>query len=91
MDADGQFDIRDLQRFFLFIDEYDAVIGYRLNRQDAWMRKLNTWGWKRLIGWVLGVHVCDIDYAFKLLHTDFLHQHPTETRGAMINASCSTS
>jgi len=86
MDSDGQFDICDLQRFFLFIDEYDAVIGYRLDRQDSWMRKLNAWGWKCLIGWVLGVHVRDIDCAFKLLRTDFLHQHPLETRGAMINA-----
>ena len=86
MDTDGQFDIRDLARLLLFIDEYDAVIGYRLQRKDTWVRKLNAWGWKRLIGWVLGVHVRDIDCAFKLLRTDFLHQHPLETRGAMINA-----
>src|SRR5205085_8068403 len=86
MAADGQFDISGLRTFFLFIDRYDAVIGYRIDRQDSWMRKLNAWGWKLLIGWVLGVHVRDVDCAFKLLHTDFLHQHPLETRGAMINA-----
>ena len=86
MDADGQFDIRDLQRFFPFINGYDAVIGYRMDRQDSWMRKLNAWGWKCLIGWVLGIHVRDVDCAFKLLHTEFLHEHPLETRGAMINA-----
>jgi putative flippase GtrA len=86
MDADGQFDMRDLACLLPFIDEYDAVIGYRLHRQDSWMRKLNAWGWKRLIGWVLGIRVRDIDCAFKLLRTDFLHQHPLETRGAMINA-----
>ncbi|HEV7236856.1 MAG TPA: glycosyltransferase family 2 protein [Ktedonobacteraceae bacterium] len=86
MDADGQFDIRDLQAFFPYIDSYDAVIGYRIDRQDSWMRKLNAWGWKLLIGWVFGIHVRDVDCAFKLLHTDFLHQHPLETRGAMINA-----
>ena len=86
MDADGQFDISDLQTFFLFIDRYDAVIGYRMDRQDSWMRKLNAWGWKLLIGWVLGVLVRDVDCAFKLLHTDFLRQHPLQTRGAMINA-----
>src|SRR5260370_41425944 len=85
MDADGQFDIHDLRTFFPFIT-YDAVIGYRIDRQDSWMRKLNAWGWKLLIGWVLGVHVRDVDCAFKLLHTDFLRQHPLETRGAMINA-----
>src|SRR5258708_33971867 len=86
MDADGQFDIRDLQQFFPFIDEYNAVIGYRLDRQDSWMRKLHPLVWKRLIGWGFGGPVRDIDCAFKLLHTEFLHQHPLETRGAMINA-----
>ena len=86
MDSDGQFDIRDLQKFFPLIDTYDAVIGYRIDRQDSWMRKLNAWGWKQVIGWVLGVHVRDVDCAFKLLHTEFLRQHPLETHGAMINA-----
>jgi glycosyltransferase involved in cell wall biosynthesis len=86
MDADGQFDINDLFQFFLYIGSYDAVIGYRIERQDAWMRKLNAWGWKVLIGIVLGVHVRDIDCAFKLLHTDFLHAYPLESRGATINA-----
>lgn len=86
MDSDGQFDIRDLSRLCAFIDEYDAVIGYRIRRQDTWMRKLNAWGWKKLISIVLGVHVRDIDCAFKLLHTAFLQQYPPETCGAMINA-----
>ena len=86
MDSDGQFDIGDLARLMVFIDAYDAVIGYRLERQDTWMRKLNAWGWKTLVRRVLGVRVRDIDCAFKLLHTDFLHAYPLETRGAMINA-----
>lgn len=86
MDSDGQFDIRDLQEFFPLIDTYDAVIGYRMDRQDTVMRKLNAWGWKQVVRVVLGISVRDIDCAFKLLHTDFLHQHPLETRGAMINA-----
>ena len=86
MDSDGQFDIRDLFQFFSFIDEYDAVIGYRIERQDTWMRKFNAWGWKVLVRLVLGINVHDIDCAFKLLRTEFLHTHPLETRGAMINA-----
>ncbi len=86
MDSDGQFDIRDLATFFLFLNAYDAVIGYRLDRQDTEIRKLNAWGWKQAVKLVLGVQVRDIDCAFKLLPTEFLHAHPLETRGAMINA-----
>ncbi len=86
MDSDGQFDIHDLQGFLPLIDEYDAVIGYRLDRQDTWIRKMNAWGWKLAVRLALGVHVRDLDCAFKLLHTRFLHEHPLETRSALINA-----
>ncbi|HLX59425.1 MAG TPA: glycosyltransferase family 2 protein [Ktedonobacteraceae bacterium] len=85
MDSDGQFDIRDLERFFPLIGEYDAVIGYRVDRQDTRMRKVNAWGWKILVGMIFGVYVRDVDCAFKLYRTDFFHEHKLETRGAMIN------
>lgn len=86
MDSDGQFDIRDLARFFPLIEEYDAVLGYRIDRQDTWMRKLNAWGWKQLVRFIFGVHVRDIDCAFKLFRAEFFRAHRLETRGAMINA-----
>jgi putative flippase GtrA len=86
MDSDGQFDIRDLARFFPLIEEYGVVLGYRINRQDTWMRKLNAWSWKKLVGFIFGVHARDIDCAFKLFRADFFRAHRLETRGAMINA-----
>jgi putative flippase GtrA len=85
MDADGQFDIQDLGRLFPLIEEYGAVLGYRIARQDSWMRKLNAWCWKQLVRFVFRVQVRDIDCAFKLLRADFVHAYPLETRGAMIN------
>ncbi len=86
MDSDGQFDIKDLVHFFPFIGEYDAVLGYRIDRQDTWMRKLNAWGWKQLVHFIFGVRVRDIDCAFKLFRAEFFRTHRLETRGAMINA-----
>jgi glycosyltransferase involved in cell wall biosynthesis len=85
MDSDGQFDIHDLERFLLLIEEYDAVLGYRVHRQDTWMRKVNAWGWKQLVGLVFGIHVRDVDCAFKLYPTSFFRENKLETRGAMIN------
>lgn len=85
MDSDGQFDIRELERFFPLLEEHDAVIGYRAQRQDTWVRKANAWGWKILVGMVFGVYVRDVDCAFKLYPTAFFRAVPLETRGAMIN------
>ena len=86
MDSDGQFDIHDLARFLLLIEEYDAVLGYRINRQDTWLRKVNAWGWKQLVGLVFGIHIRDVDCDFKLYPTRFFRENILETRGAMINA-----
>jgi len=86
MDSDGQFDIRDLLRFFPLIEEHDAVLGYRIDRQDTWMRKLNAWGWKQLVKFIFNVGARDIDCAFKLFRADFFRTNRLETRGAMINA-----
>lgn len=85
MDSDGQFDIHDLERFFPLMEEYDAVLGYRVERQDTWMRKVNAWGWKILVGMVFGIYVRDVDCAFKLYPASFFREHKLETRGAMIN------
>jgi glycosyltransferase involved in cell wall biosynthesis len=85
MDSDGQFDIAELERFFPLAERYDAVLGYRVNRQDTWVRKLNAWGWKWLVYLVFKLKVRDIDCAFKLYPGKFFHEHHLETRGAMIN------
>ncbi|HEY0752714.1 MAG TPA: glycosyltransferase family 2 protein [Ktedonobacteraceae bacterium] len=85
MDSDGQFDIRDLERFFPLLQEYDAVLGYRIKRQDTWMRKVNAWGWKLLVRLIFGVRVRDVDCAFKIYTRRFFREHLLETRGAMIN------
>jgi glycosyltransferase involved in cell wall biosynthesis len=85
MDSDGQFDIHDLEQFFPLIERFDAVLGYRIDRQDTWMRKVNAWGWKMLVRMVFHLNVRDIDCAFKLYRSKFFHEHVLETRGAMIN------
>ncbi len=85
MDSDGQFDIHELERFFPKLQEYDAVLGYRIDRQDTWIRKVNACGWKLLIEMAFDIHVRDIDCAFKLYPANFLLEQKLETRGAMIN------
>lgn len=86
MDADGQFDLHDLEPFFSLIDTHDAVLGYRIDRQDTWLRKCNAWGWRLLVTAIFKIRVLDVDCAFKLYRSEFLHKHQLETRGAMINA-----
>lgn len=86
MDSDGQFSLLDLPRFLLEIDNYDLVIGYRRRRADHWMRRMNAWGWNRLIRFLFGVRVRDLDCAFKLFRREVLQRLVMTSTGAAINA-----
>lgn len=86
MDADGQFDIRDLVRLLELREQgYLAVLGYRAKRQDSAMRLLNAWGWNQLVSRLFGLHVRDIDCAFKLYDTHLIRAFDIHSEGAVIS------
>jgi glycosyltransferase involved in cell wall biosynthesis len=65
-DSDNQFDITELSNFMPYIAGYDLVIGYRRNREDNLIRKFCALGYNRLIFFLFGLDVRDIDCSFKL-------------------------
>ena len=84
-DGDGQFDVSQLSNLIPLLSGYDGVIGFRLNRQDPWIRKLNAWAWNRLVRLMFGLKVRDIDCAFKLFHRKVFKDIELESSGAMIS------
>lgn len=88
MDSDGQFAIEDIALLLQREVEQPGVVvlGYRKRRQDSPLRRLNAWGWKQLVGLVLGLHhVRDIDCAFKLFPTQLVRVCNVTAQGAMVN------
>ncbi|HEX5441584.1 MAG TPA: glycosyltransferase family 2 protein [Ktedonobacterales bacterium] len=86
MDADGQFDIRDLAGLLPLREQgHRAVLGYRLRRKDSPLRKFNAWGWKRLVSLLFGLRVRDVDCAFKLYDTTLVRAVDVQAEGAMVN------
>lgn len=86
MDSDGQFDIRDIALLIAQREQgHRAVLGYRKHRQDAFMRKVNAWGWNMLVSLLFGLHVRDVDCAFKLYDTALVRACDVQSEGAMIN------
>lgn len=84
-DADNQFDFDELERFLPWIDQVDVVAGYRVNRQDRLMRRLNARAWNLLVRSFFYVPVRDIDCAFKLFRRYVLDSLDLESVGAMVN------
>ncbi len=86
-DGDLQFDLGELELLLSEIDAADVVVGYRIARRDPAHRKLNAFLWNRLTRLVLGLHVRDVNCAFKLLRRSALERIGTlEADGAMISA-----
>jgi glycosyltransferase involved in cell wall biosynthesis len=84
-DADNQFDMDEIPLLLAWADDGDVVAGYRRQRRDPLMRRINAWGWNRLVRMLCYVPVRDIDCAFKLFRRESLAGIAIESRGAMIN------
>jgi glycosyltransferase involved in cell wall biosynthesis len=67
-DADLQFKINSLDLFMPYMQkgEADMVVGYRIGRQDPWLRKFLAWGYNKFSSILFSLKVKDIDCAFKL-------------------------
>lgn len=82
-DGDRQFDVRELVMLLEQMDNStDMVIGWRRNRADRAMRRLNAWGWKVLITTLFGYTARDVDCAFKLFRQQVWRSLSVHARGA---------
>jgi hypothetical protein len=89
-DSDGQFSFLDMPQLLSLLDSADVAVGYRYCRADHWRRRLNAWGWNRLVRLFLGVRVRDLDCAYKVFRRSVLERLSLTSTGAAINAEMLT-
>ena len=85
MDSDRQFDIADLRLLCSFVGEYDIVAGFRLERNDPLHRRVFAEIFNVAVRLLFGVHLRDIDCAFKVFRGDLVRGLGLESPGALIN------
>jgi glycosyltransferase involved in cell wall biosynthesis len=86
-DGDKQFDVTELGQFLPAMDgPTDLVIGWRRNRADPPLRKLNALGWKSLVNLLFGYTARDVDCAFKLFRRRVWESMTVHARGATFSA-----
>ena len=86
-DGDKQFNVAELADFLVAMDApTDMVIGWRRNRADPPMRKLNALGWKLLVNALFGYTARDVDCAFKLFRRRVWEGLTVHARGATFSA-----
>lgn len=86
MDADNQFNIRDMDTLFPLLGTCDIISGYRINRQDPLMRILIAWVYNNLIRILFNLDVRDIDCSFKLYKKDVFKKVKLKANTGLIDA-----
>jgi dolichol-phosphate mannosyltransferase len=89
-DADCQFHLADLQRLLPLTDKHPVVVGYRIDRQDPWLRRFYSWGYNVLTRTLLGTRVRDVDCALKVFCRRELCELLPESRGFFVNTEMLT-
>lgn len=85
MDSDRQFDIIDIERLYPFIDSHEIVAGFRMLRQDELHRRVFAEIFNLVVRVLFGVHLRDIDCAFKVFDGDLIRSLDLSSPGALIN------
>lgn len=87
MDSDRQFAFSQIFKLLDQFDTADVVIGFRINRADKFVRRVNGKLWTLLCGLLLGIPYRDIDCGFKLMKREVIDSIPKlESSGATISA-----
>jgi len=84
-DSDCQFDVGEVSRLVPLTDDADIVTGWRRDRKDPLLRKVNAWIFNIAGQLVFGTGVRDVDCAFKLMRTSALRRLDLTANSAMVN------
>jgi glycosyltransferase involved in cell wall biosynthesis len=85
-DGDNQFDITEISKFLPYIGSYDIVTGFRIKRKDNIIRKFNEFGFNRLVRILFGLHVRDLNCAFKIYKKEVIKSLELRSSLAFINS-----
>jgi glycosyltransferase involved in cell wall biosynthesis len=85
-DTDGQFDLTELPRLLELLGGYDVVTGYRAARRDGYLRRAFGVTFNAAANHLLGVHVRDVNCAFKVYPRRLFDGLELCARGALIDA-----
>jgi dolichol-phosphate mannosyltransferase len=82
--------LSDLAALLPLTEQHPIVVGYRVERQDTWLRKFYSRGYNLLAGALLGTKVRDIDCALKVFRRDALAKLLPESNGFFVNTEMLT-
>lgn len=73
VDADLPYDLNDLKKALPFLEDYDAVIGYKTGKRENILRSIMSVVYNRLIRFVFNLPYKDINYSYKIIKRGVLN------------------
>jgi glycosyltransferase involved in cell wall biosynthesis len=86
IDADLQYDFGELAAFLVDASSADLVVGWRILPKGPVRRRAGSALWTRFMGVTFGLHVRDVDCAFRLVRHDLLDRLELRASGALVGA-----
>lgn len=86
MDSDLPIKMDDALTAVPLTDDSDVVIGWRRSRAESWRREFISKVYNWMIRKMFGLHVTDVNFAFKLFRREFLDQIILTSEGSFIDA-----
>ena len=84
-DADLPIDLEDIRKVVPFMENYDLVVGYRINREDTFRRYLYSRVYNFLLRLFLKVRVRDANFSFKCVKNSALRKFQLTAKSAFID------
>jgi glycosyltransferase involved in cell wall biosynthesis len=84
IDADLQFDVRELGEFVALTPSADLVVGWRFLPQGPVGRRAGSALWNRFVRAVFHLPVRDVDCAFRLVRRELLQRLDLRASGALV-------
>ena len=85
MDSDLPIRMDDALEAVPLTEEADIVIGWRKSRAESWRRTILSWGYNRLVRFVFGLQVRDVNFAFKLFRRSLYKRAMLASEGSFID------
>ena len=86
IDGDNPYDITEFRHALPLLKECDIVNGFRLSRNDPWVRRLYTALFRVAMRWLFNVRLRDANIGFKLMRRSVIQSLRLTSRGFLIDA-----
>jgi len=84
-DSDGQIKPEEFKKFVPFLEDYDAVIGYRMDRQDTFYRRFQSLIYNLLNHMFFKLTFKDFNCPFKIFKREILEHMDIEDKSFFID------